>query len=42
MLIVAVLTGIALVGVVWVAGEATKLEPSLQPVKARARKSRRK
>jgi hypothetical protein len=42
MLIVAVLTGVVLVGVAWVAGEATKLEPTLQPAKAPARSRGRK
>ncbi len=42
MLIVAVVTGVALVGAAWVVAEATKLKPSLQPVKAPARKPLRK
>jgi hypothetical protein len=42
MLIVAVVTGVALVGVAWVAGEATKLQPAPQPAKAPVRKPGRK
>ncbi len=42
MLIVAVVTGIVLVGAAWVAGEATKMQPALQPAKAPARKRGRK
>jgi hypothetical protein len=41
-MLIAVLTGVALVGVAWVAGEATKLQPSPQPAKAPARKPGRK
>jgi hypothetical protein len=41
-MLIAVLTGVALVGVAWVAGEVTKLQPSPQPAKAPARKPRRK
>jgi hypothetical protein len=41
-MLIAVLTGVALVGVAWVVGEATKLQPSPQPAKAPARKPGRK
>jgi hypothetical protein len=42
MLIVTVLTGVALVGIAWVAGEVTKLQPTPQPAKAPARKPGRR
>jgi len=41
MLIIAVLTGVALVGVACLAGLATR-EPTLQPVRAPARNNRRR
>lgn len=41
-MLIAVLTGVALVGVAWVAGEATKLQPAPQPAKAPVRKPGRK
>ena len=41
-MLIAVLTGVALVGVAWVAGEVAKLQPTPQPAKAPARKPGRK